>query len=257
MEEALNGRVALVTGAGRGIGRAIALALAARGMRVVLLARSQPQLDAVAAEISAAGGIAVAVAADIADPLQAGMAVRRGAAEMGEIGVLINNAAVVAPLGPTASLDLAVVAAALRINVLGVIGLSGVLLAPMLASGWGRIVNVSSGIVARPEMMVGATVYAATKAAVEAHTINLAAELAGTGVTANVYRPGSVDTAMQEWIRNQPPDEIGAGLHARFVESHAQGTLITPERSAASLVARLSSESSGQVWDVADSEIAA
>ena len=188
---------------------------------------------------------------------RAGTAVRRGAAEMGEIGVLINNAAVVAPLGPTASLDLAVVAAALRINVLGVIGLSGVLLAPMLASGWGRIVNVSSGIVARPEMMVGATVYAATKAAVEAHTINLAAELAGTGVTANVYRPGSVDTAMQEWIRNQPPDEIGAALHERFVESHAQGTLITPERSAASLVARLSSESSGQVWDVADSEIAA
>jgi NAD(P)-dependent dehydrogenase (short-subunit alcohol dehydrogenase family) len=222
MEEALNGRVALVTGAGRGIGRAIALALAARGMRVVLLARSQLQLNAVAAEISAAGGIAVAVAADVADPLQAGIAVRRGAAEMGEIGVLINNAAVVAPLGPTAGLDLAVVAAALRINVLGVIGLSGVFLAPMLTSGWGRIVNVSSGIVARPEMMAGATVYAATKAAVEAHTINLAAELAGTGVTANVYRPGSVDTA-----------------------------------TAASLVAGLSSESSGQVWNVADGEIAA
>lgn len=91
----------------------------------------------------------------------------------------------------------------------------------------------------------------------EAHTINLAAELAGTGVTANVYRPGSVDTAMQEWIRNQRPDEISAGLHTRFVESHTHGTLITPERSAASLVARLSSESSGQVWDVADSEIAA
>lgn len=132
MEEALNDRVALVTGASRGIGRAIALALAARGMRVVLLARSKHRLDAVAAEISAAGGIAVAVAADVADPLQAGMAVRRGAAEIGEIGVLINNAAVVAPLGPTAGLDLAVVAAALRIDVLGVIGLSGVLLAPML-----------------------------------------------------------------------------------------------------------------------------
>lgn len=255
MPDQLTDRVALVTGAGRGIGRAIAIALAERGVAVLLLARSQPQLDAVAAEISASGGTAVAVAADVGDPLQAAAAVRRGAAEVGEIDMLINNAAVVSPLGPTASLDFAVVTAALGINVLGVIGLTAALLPPMVAAGWGRIVNVSSGIVAHPEMMVGGTVYAAGKAAVEAHTINLAAELTGTGVTANVYRPGAVDTAMQAWIRSQPADEIGTGLHARFVDSYAQGALITPERSAESLVARLSDDVTGQVWDVADSEI--
>jgi NAD(P)-dependent dehydrogenase (short-subunit alcohol dehydrogenase family) len=89
-------------------------------------------------------------------------------------------------------------------------------------------------------------------AALEAHTVNLAAELAGTGVTVNVYRPGSVDTAMQEWFRAQPPDEIGAALHEHFQASYEQGTLITPERSARSLLTRLAGETTGEVWNAAD-----
>jgi 3-oxoacyl-[acyl-carrier protein] reductase len=100
--------------------------------------------------------------------------------------------------------------------------------------------------------MIGGTVYAATKAALEAHTLNLAAELAGTGVTVNAYRPGGVDTAMQAWIRGQDPERIGAGLHEQFARSHASGRLLTPERSAASLIARLGTDATGQVWDVAD-----
>jgi 3-oxoacyl-[acyl-carrier protein] reductase len=255
MADDLVGRVALVTGAGRGLGREIALGLAARGARLVLLARSQPELDTVAAEIRATGGTAVAVAADVGDPLQAAAAVRRDAAQLGEIGVLVNNAAVVWPLGPTAGLDPAAVSAALSINVLGVIGLTSALLAPMTSAEWGRIVNVSSGIVSRPEMMIGGTVYAAGKAALEAHTVNLAAELAGTGVTVNAYRPGAVDTAMQEWIRSQPPEKIGTGLHERFMDSYTLGTLISPQRSAASLLARLSSQDTGRIWDLADTEV--
>ena len=98
----------------------------------------------------------------------------------------------------------------------------------MLERRWGRVVNVSSGIVASPAAMVGANAYAATKAALEAHTVNLAAELAGTGVTVNAYRPGSVDTAMQAWIRDQDPDAIGRALHDRFTERHAAGDLISP-----------------------------
>ena len=87
----------------------------------------------------------------------------------------------------------------------------------MRERGWGRIVNVSSGIAAHPETMIGGNSYATTKAALEAHTVNLAAELAGTGVTVNIYRPGIVDTAMQTWIRSQDPARIGEQLHARFV----------------------------------------
>jgi NAD(P)-dependent dehydrogenase (short-subunit alcohol dehydrogenase family) len=77
--------------------------------------------------------------------------------------------------------------------------------------------------------------------------------LAGSGVTVNAFRPGSVDTAMQAWIRDQDPDRIGAGLHQRFSRSYAEGALITPEESARSLLDRLPGEATGQIWDVADS----
>jgi hypothetical protein len=77
-------------------------------------------------------------------------------------------------------------------------------------AGWGRIVNVSSVIVARPDRMIRGNAYAVAKAALEAHTVNPAAELRGSGVTVNAYRPGGVDTAMQAWIRQQEPERIGA-----------------------------------------------
>lgn len=101
-------------------------------------------------------------------------------------------------------------------NVVGPMRLTRALLDGMVKRGWGRIVNVSSGIAAAPGAMAGMNAYAASKAALEAHTLNLAAELAGTGVTVNVLRPGMVDTAMPAWIRGQPPAEIGAALHDRL-----------------------------------------
>jgi NAD(P)-dependent dehydrogenase (short-subunit alcohol dehydrogenase family) len=120
----------------------------------------------------------------------------------------------------------------------------------MRERGWGRVVNISSGIVADPAGMVGGNAYATGKAALEAHTVNLAAELAGTGVTANVYRPGSVDTAMQEWIRGQ---DGAPALSERFRRSHADGRLITPDHSAAALLHRLTTtDVTGAIWDVTD-----
>jgi 3-oxoacyl-[acyl-carrier protein] reductase len=122
----------------------------------------------------------------------------------------------------------------------------------MIEPGWGLIVNVSSGIVAHPASMIGGTVYAASKAALEAHTVNLATELDGTGVTVNVYRRGTVDTEMQAWIRAQDPEKIGARLHDRFTRSYTDGALISPEESARSLIARLGGSSTGQIWTVSD-----
>jgi NAD(P)-dependent dehydrogenase (short-subunit alcohol dehydrogenase family) len=128
--------------------------------------------------------------------------------------------------------------------------LTAAVLPGMLDAGWGRVVNISSGIVAHPDAMVRFNAYAATKAALEAHTVNLAAELRGTGVTVNAYRPGGVDTAMQAWIRQQDPVRIGTAVHERFHENFASGTLLTPEQSAAALVTHLGGNDTGVIWDV-------
>ena len=93
--------------------------------------------------------------------------------------------------------------------------------------------------------MIRGNTYATTQATPEAYGVNLAAELTGTGVTVNIYRPGTVGTAMQAWIREQDPARIGAALSQRFRRSHAEGTLITPEQSAAALLTRLSGDDTG------------
>ncbi len=252
MSGALVGRTALVTGAGRGIGRAIALGLAGDGAQVALLARSVDQLAEVAAAVSAAGGTALVVPTDVGDPAGVNQAVAMVLAEFGAVDILVNDAAVVAPLGPTVSVDADAWALAFAVNVVGPLRLTQAVLPGMIERGWGRIANVSSGIAAHPAAMIGMNAYAASKSALEAHTYNLAAELAGTGVTANVYRPGSVDTAMQGWIRDQPAEEIGAALHERFIESYERGALLTPEQSAQSLLARLAGDDTGLVWSVDD-----
>ena len=253
MTTSLNGRTALVTGAGRGIGRAIALELAKRGVSVALVARSHDELTDSAASVRELGGTPVVLKADVADPDQLTRAVARARDELGIVDVLINNAAVVWPLGPSAALDPTDWATAIGTNVVAVASLTFALLPAMLEQKWGRIVNVSSGVVARPASMIGGNAYVTSKAAIEAHTVNLAAELAGSGVTVNAFRPGSVDTAMQAWIRDQDPERIGAGLHQRFSRSYAEGVLITPERSASSLLDRLPDEATGHIWDVTDS----
>ena len=193
--------------------------------------------------------------ADVADPAQVTEAMTRITAELGRVGILISNAAVVWPLGPTVTTTLAEWSAAFAVNVGAVFQLSTAVLPSMLEQGWGRIVNVSSGVAANPAGMIGGNAYATTKAALEAHTINLAAELAGSGVTANVYRPGSVDTAMQAWIRGQSPEKIGAALHDRFARNYEEGSLITPEQSARSLMDHLASDATGEIWNVNSNQL--
>jgi 3-oxoacyl-[acyl-carrier protein] reductase len=251
MSGELAGRSALVTGGGRGIGRAIALALAAEGAKVALVSRTRDELDAVAAEIAATGhGPAAVFVADVRDPAEIGEAARGAAARLGEVDLLVNNAAVVWPLGPTATIDPLGWEAAFQINVFAPVRMTQEVLPGMLDRGFGRIVDVSSGIVAHPGAMVGGNAYAAGKAALEAHVVNLAAEVEGSGVTVNAFRPGAVDTAMQGWIRDQDPAEIGAALHEKFVSGHASGSLLTPEDSAAALIDHMKAGGNGRIWDV-------
>jgi NAD(P)-dependent dehydrogenase (short-subunit alcohol dehydrogenase family) len=176
-------RTALITGAGRGIGRALALELAGAGAGPILVARSAGQLAETRDLAIGRGALpeqVTMVAADLADEEQRTHAAATALAA-GRIDILINNAATVEPLGATVLVPLARLRQALELNVIAVAGLVAAVLPGMLDAGWGRIVNVSSSIVAQPGGMIRGNAYATTKAALEAYTVNLAAELAGTG----------------------------------------------------------------------------
>ena len=172
------GKTALITGAGRGIGRAVALGLGDAGARVVLLARTTAQLDETRALLRERGvpaGRVSVLPADLADEEDRGRAVAAALAA-GRVDILVNNAATVEPLGPTAGIKAADLRLAFEVNVIAPAALTAAVLPGMLEAAWGRVVNVSSGIVASPAGMVRGNAYAATKAALEAHTVNLAAE---------------------------------------------------------------------------------
>jgi NAD(P)-dependent dehydrogenase (short-subunit alcohol dehydrogenase family) len=245
----LEGRVAVVTGAGRGIGRAAAAALAKEGADVALVARSSPQLAEAAGDVGAVGGCALEIRADVGAPGVAALVCRRVVSELGPVDILVNNAAVVWPLEPTWRLDPEDWIASLQINLVGVFRLTRAVLPEMVERGWGRIVNVSSGVVDFPGDMVGANAYVTSKAALEGHTLNLAAELAGTGVTANVLRPGMVNTAMQAWIREQPTERVGTALHDWFVQMQESGMLLEPAEPARMIAELVASQANGEVVD--------
>ena len=245
----LEGRVAVVTGAGRGLGRATALALANEGAKVALVARSSLELAEAASDVRAVGGCALEIQADVGAPDVAALVCRRVASELGPVDILVNNAAVVWPLESTVRLDPEDWIAALQINLVGVLRLTRAVLPDMVERGWGRIVNVSSGVVDFPGDMVSANAYVTSKSALEGHTLNLAAELAGTGVTVNVLRPGMVNTSMQAWIREQPIDRVGAALHDWFIQMQGNGMLVEPHEPARMIAELVVSQANGEVVD--------
>jgi NAD(P)-dependent dehydrogenase (short-subunit alcohol dehydrogenase family) len=243
----LDGRVAIVTGAGRGIGRATAVALACEGADVACVARTASQLAETAALVRGAGRRAQQIEADIGEPSAPSLIAAKVLAELGAIDILVNNAATVQPAGPTAAAGPEGWARAVAVNLTGPVRLTLAVLDTMIKQGYGRIVNLSSAIAAAPGATPGLNAYAASKAALEAHTLGLAAELTGTGVTVNVVRPGPVDTAMPAWILAQPPAQIGAGLHDRFAAMRDAGLMASPDQPARMIADLLTSDTTGQI----------
>lgn len=183
----MDGRAALVTGAGQGIGRGIALALAGEGASVALMGRTVATLDQVAAEIAERGGKAVAIVGDVADDADCTSAVAETVAQFGALDVLVNNAQAFA-FGSVADIDLADVEAGWQSGPMGTLRLMRAAL-PHLREG-GAVVNVSSSATSDGDG-AGTGAYAAAKAAIEALSRAAAVEWAGEGVRVNVVIPFS------------------------------------------------------------------
>ena len=195
MEQVLSGRVALVTGANRGIGEAIARGLSARGAIVAVGARDLAAGEAVAAAI---GGAAFAVRLDVTDDGSCEAAIAAVVARAGALHVLVNNAAV-APDGEhaTETVPLEALDLAYRTNVRGPLRLIQLALPHLRRAGFGRIVNMSTGMSRLGEGMSGGwPSYRITKTALNALTRNLASELRGEPILVNAVDPGWVRTRM-------------------------------------------------------------
>ena len=193
----LKDRVAIVTGGGRGIGRAIARRFAAEGARLVVAARSQNEVQHVAAEIEGAGGRAVAVVADVSREADCQAIVRRAREVFGAIHILVNNAGVYGPVEPVEKVTPLEWDEVFAVNLRGAFLLSRLVLPEMYQSGSGSVVNIVS-IAAKAAFPLNSA-YAASKAGLIGLTHTLAAEAARKGVRVNALSPGPVpETRMSQ-----------------------------------------------------------
>jgi 3-oxoacyl-[acyl-carrier protein] reductase len=189
----LQGRIALVTGASQGIGRACALELARAGATVALAARNHAKLAAVAAEIEAAGGQAAAFALDVSSEESIKAGAKAILAQFGKVEILVNNAGITRD-GLMLRMKRADWDDVLGTNLTGAFLLTQALLSPMLKNRWGRIVNISS-VVGRTGQ-AGQANYAASKAGLIGLTRSMAREFASRGITVNAVAPGYIETPM-------------------------------------------------------------
>jgi 3-oxoacyl-[acyl-carrier protein] reductase len=203
--ENLQGKTAFVSGASQGIGRACALALARMGARIALAARNEAKLEAVAAEIEAAGGQAKPFLMDVSDEASIQAAAKASIAHFGAVEILVNNAGITRDTlllrMKRADWD-----AVMTTNLTGAFLLTQALLNPMLRARWGRIINVSS-VVGRTGQ-AGQANYAASKAGLIGFTRSMAREVASRSVTVNAVAPGYIETAMTSVLEDKQREAL-------------------------------------------------
>lgn len=226
-----NTRVALVTGASRGIGRAIATRLARDGRHVILAARSQGPLDELKAEIESAGGKATTLAVDVGDQPALATAIDGVVKDLGRLDILVNNAGITRD-GLIMRMTDEQWDEVIRVNLTSAFTACRAAARPMMKNRFGRIVNIAStsGVVGN----AGQANYAAAKAGLIGLTRTLARELGSKGVTANVIAPGFIETDMTSGL----PEEVSQTV----LKAMSVPRLGTPEDIAAAVAYATSDE---------------
>jgi 3-oxoacyl-[acyl-carrier protein] reductase len=234
MNDLTGRRVALVTGASRGIGAAIARRLAGDGLAVAAVARSRASLESLAQELGDAGGRVEPIAADLADPTAADRVAREVLERFGRLDVLVHNAGVGGPYQRAHEIDPATWRNVFAVNVDALMHLCRVAIPAMRAARFGRIVAIGSIYAFRAGE--GSAAYVASKHAVVGYVRSLAVELGRDGITANAVCPGFTDTDM---LASLGPEQI-----TRLREATPLKRLASPDEIAA-LVALLAGDGGG------------
>lgn len=239
------GRVAVVTGGGRGLGRAFALGLAGRGANVAVVARGESQLaETVALAESVAAGSVVAFPMDVADSAAVVTLAERVRERLGRPTILVNAAGMFGPIALIRDADPEAWQRTVMVDAVAPFFTSQAFVGGMLEEGWGRIVNVTSAASLHPPGALNSA-YGVSKVALNQLTRHLAAEIAGTGVTANVIHPGDVKTDMWQDINDRV---AGMGTVAENYVGWAAWVEKTggdPPEKAVDLVLRLTSDAGG------------
>jgi NAD(P)-dependent dehydrogenase (short-subunit alcohol dehydrogenase family) len=228
----LSGKVSVVTGAGRGLGQRVAVRLAKMGSAVAILSRSRDQLDETAGLIRAAGGRVAVIPADVSQEGAVADARRMIETELGRASILVNAAGVFGPIDLTWKTSPREWIETLMVNTVASYLTCHAFVPGMIAQGWGRVINVTSAAALHePGPINGA--YGTSKAALNQFTRHLAAELEGTGVTANVIHPGDVKTDMWADIKAGAA-KVGpaAERYIRWAERVEQSGGDDPEKAA-------------------------